>query len=78
MKKVKKKSFLLGHICSQQVKIHRCTILFAPILMVIFVVSKSKYIGVRSFKAIGGVSLSESIPSLTYILNKKIRNQCVN
>ena len=32
---------------------------FAPIFMVIFVISKLKYRGIRSFKAIEGISLSE-------------------
>ena len=32
---------------------------FVSIFIVIFVISKSKYVGVHSFKAIGGISLSE-------------------
>ena len=32
---------------------------FAPIFVVIFVISKSKYVGIRSFKATGGITLSK-------------------
>ena len=32
---------------------------FAPHFVVVFVISESKYIGIRSFKAIEGISLSE-------------------
>ena len=38
--------------------------LFAPIFMVIFVISKLKYVGIRSFKAIENVLLSEVHPRL--------------
>ena len=41
---------------------------FAPIFMVIFVISKLQYVGIRSFKAIGGILLSE-------IHRKKILNK---
>ena len=36
---------------------------FTSIFMVIFAISKSKYIGTPSFKAIGGISLSECAAS---------------
>ena len=38
--------------------------LFAPIFVVIFAIRKSKYVGIRSFKAIGGGLLSEVPPFL--------------
>ena len=41
--------------------------LYAPVFMVLFVIGKSKYVGVRSFKAIGGVSLLEVRPLSVYM-----------
>ena len=41
--------------------------IFAPTFIVIFVISKSKYVGIRSFKAIGGVSRSEVHPKMVFL-----------
>ena len=41
---------------------------FAPIFMVIFIISHSKYVGIRSFKATGGNLLPEDYPLVVKML----------
>ena len=51
---------------------------FAPIFMSIFVIDESKYVDIKSFKAIGDVSLSEvHAPSITRIILKNAHSRMV-